>query len=278
MDDFPDDEVCKTMDKLLSTSMEMSRSMNQLSQQYIKEIDIKIRESTLKHIEDDNIYWALHGSRFKTAEYIREYQQLQISEDSIKMIKSRIGSYTDCKYPALEIGPGDGTWTGSLVACDPLYLIDYNDEFLNSTKKKFSQNYQNRLRCYLTRGTGLYMLPLNQFGFVFSWNTFNYFSFNQLEHYLGEIWRVLRPGGACMFSYNNAERPLCAKRAEDQLMSFIPKSLLCETIKAHGFIDIKTEDVDSTISWVEFRKPGKIMSNRAGQTLGKIILASHVKV
>lgn len=278
MDDFPDDDVCSSLDNLMDATLSMTNSMSMLTLQYIAEINIRIRESTYKHIGADNKYWATPGARFKTAEYIREYQQLKISEDSVKIIKSRIGSYTDCNYPALEIGPGDGVWTGSLVACDPLYLVDYNDEFLTSTKQQFSPKYQKRLRCYINRGNGLYMLPQGQFGFVFSWNTFNYFSLNQICIYLEDIHKVLRKGGACMFSYNNAELPLCAKRGEEQLMSFIPKSILFSIIEDRGFVNIKTEDVDSSVSWIEFRKAGKLTSNRVGQTLGKIILASHVKV
>ena len=277
MKDFEGDEACETMDRTLASAAEMIAATNSLGFGYLQEIAKDIRNATIAHIEDDNDYWAGHGARFKTAKYIREYQQLPVTADAKKMILARIGFYTDWKYPGLEIGPGDGEWTESLVACDPLYLIDYNEEFLTATKKKFSGAYQARLRCYTNGGEGLHMLPKEQFGFVFSWNTFNYFSFSQINNWLNEIYGVLRPGGACMFSYNNVERPICSVRAEDHLMSFVPKCVLWDTLKQHGFINIKTEDTDSALSWVEFRKPGKLKSNRTGQTLGKIILAAHVK-
>ena len=276
-DDFPVNEVCDLLDNLISSSLSTIGSANQLTSQYIEELEIEIREQTVDFIVRDNEYWDEHGARFKTAEYIREYQQLPVTEESLKIIRARIGCYTDWKYPALEIGPGDGEWTQHLTACDPLYLVDYNDEFLTATKNLFSKKYQNRLRCYTNNGAGLHMLPQDQFGFVFSWNTFNYFSFNQIGDWLYEIFKVLRPGGACMFSYHNAERPLCAQRGEEHLMSFVPKRILRSTIEGHGFIDIKFQDTDSTISWVEFRKPGKLTSTRTGQTLGKIILTPHVK-
>jgi len=277
IDDFPENKICDALDNLMNHALSTIRSSNQLVSQYIEEIDVEIRELTVKHIQDNNEYWAEHGARFKTADYIREYQQLPVTKTSQDIIRAKIGSYVDWKYPGLEIGPGDGKWTVKLVACDPLYLVDYNDEFLAATKAKFNEKYQNRLRCYRNHGDGLHMLPQDQFGFVFSWNTFNYFSFNQIGDWLGDIWKVLRPGGSCMFSYNNAERPLCSIRAEEHLMSFVPKTILCATIKGHGFENIKTQDTDSTISWVEFQKPGKLTSIRTGQTLGKIILTSHVK-
>ena len=243
----------------------------------ISDIENTISEQTLDFVLNDNEYWDQHNVRFKSARYNRDYQQLPITEDGKRIIKSRIGQYTDWKYPGLEIGPGDGEWTSSLVACDPLYILDHNDECLTTTKSQFSATYQNRLRCYKNRGEGLHMLPQEQFGFVFSWNTFNYFSFKQISDYLDDIWKVLRPGGACMFSYNNVEEPLSAKRAEDHLMSFIPKTMLCGMLEGYGFEHIKAENTDSTVSWVEFRKPGTLKSNRTGQTLGKIILTPHIE-
>jgi ubiquinone/menaquinone biosynthesis C-methylase UbiE len=120
------------------------------------------------------------------------------------------------------------------------------------------------------------MLPQNQFGFVFSWNTFNYLSLDQINHYLKEIYNVLRPGGACMFSYNDGENAISALRAEDKLMSFVPKTILRKVVNDNGFINIKTNDMDSAISWIEFQKPGELQSNRTGQTLGKIILTPHI--
>ena len=274
---YPDDEDCKWIDQLFGKTNHNLTLIDSVLDKRIEEIEEEICEQSVKFIMEDNKHWTQHNVRFKTAEYNREFQKLPITNEAAASVRSRIGFYTDWRFAGLEIGPGDGAWTQDLVACDPLYLIDYNDECLTTTKNQFSEKYRNRLRCYTNRGEGLHMLPQDQFGFVFSWNTFNYFSFNQIGDYLKEIWKVLRPGGGCMFSYNNAERPLCAQRAEDHLMSYIPKSILVDMIEGYGFEQIKTQDVDSTISWVEFRKPGDLMSQRTGQTLGKIILTPHVE-
>ena len=244
MDRYPEDPDCKWLDNMFSKTMKDLETINSVIDKRMEEIEEEICAQAAEFIVEDNKHWAQHNVRFKTAEYNRNFQKLKISETAEKTVRSRIGSYTDWKYPGLEIGPGDGQWTDALVACDPLYLVDYNDEFLNSTVNTFNKKYQARLRCYTNRGAGLHMLPQEQFGFVFSWNTFNYLSFDQITEYLEEIYKVLRPGGACMFSYNNAERHLCAIRAEDQLMSFVPKSILCAMIEEFGFEQIKAEDAD----------------------------------
>jgi ubiquinone/menaquinone biosynthesis C-methylase UbiE len=275
--EITDEEIrCELGARLILDNIELEKT-NSLVENYVEELDEIIMHQVFDFIRKDNIHYSLPGTVYKTAYHNRNYQDLKISNDTADIVRSRIGTYTDWRYPGLEIGPGDGVWTRNLVACDPLYIVDHNDEFLVTTKGKFNEQYQNRLRCYLNNSSSLYMLPQNQFGFVFSWNTFNYLSFNQINQYLREIYNVLRPGGACMFSYNNGERALCAERSENHLMSFIPETILRKVVRARGFIDIETTDLDSSVSWIEFRKPGSLASSRTGQTLGKIILKHHVK-
>jgi phospholipid N-methyltransferase/organic radical activating enzyme len=201
----------------------------------------------------------------------RGSRKLPLSEETSKKIIATVQKFSDWKYPALEIGPGDGIWTEHLVANEPLYLVDIHWDFLESTKSKFNAVYQNRLRLYKTNETDLSMLPQNQFGFVFSWNVFNYLTTDLIDQYLKEIFSVLRPGGVCMFSYNNAERTHCAKNVELGYMSYMPKKLLTTLIHQHGFEIIGLEDRDETISWAEIRKPGVLSTIKAHPVLGEII-------
>lgn len=278
VEDFEDDLARPLRYSLDHAYRHISNSCEKARESLI-EIDQAIADGAFELIREDNIYWnAEHGTRFKTAEFQRKFQQLKLSTDTVTAVRARIGLYVDWRFPGLEIGPGDGEWTRQLVACDPLYLVDYNIEFLASSKKQFNEKYQPRMRLYTNRGEGLNMLPQHQFGFIFSWNTFNYLSFNQINEYLGDIYKALRPGGACMFSYNNGERSFCAQRAEEKLMSFVPETLLCKVLRKHKFIDIKPSNVDSAVSWIEFRKPGQLRSSRSGQALGKIILTQHAEV
>lgn len=244
--------------------------IDQLKRDYIQHIYKIIRDETFETIVEENKYYSQPNVRYRSANYFR-HKELKMTEISKEVIRARIGFYIDWRYPGLEIGPGDATWTKELVAADPLYVVDYNDEFLGFTKQSFNEKYRNRLRCYKNMGEGLHMIPQNQMGFVFSWNTFNYFSMSQIKKYVKEIWNVLQPGGSCIFSYNNAERPHSALRSEERLMTFIPEQILTKIIRSFGFINVVSRDCDSAVSWVEFQKPGKLSSQRGGQTLGKII-------
>lgn len=195
-----------------------------------------------------------------------------VSPATKQLVQGRIDQYVDWRYPGLEIGPGRGTWTQSLVACDPLYVCDIYDEFLTETRLQFPASYQNRLRTYkIDRQTNsLAALPQGQFGFVFAWNVFNFFPRVELAHYLKQIFQVLRPGGVAMFSYNNCDRAEPANYAEIGWMSWIPLSQLAPLVTGLGFDIVHTGKSESNVDWIEIRKPGQLTTTKAHQVMGEI--------
>ena len=158
-------------------------------------------------------------------DFNRQYRTLKMFPNTIQDIVSRLHYYVSWQHPGLEIGPGDGQWTPHLVAMDPLYLIDVHQEFLNNTVNNFQEPYRSRLRPYLIKHASLHTLPTEQFGLIFSWNTFNYFNLRFIEHYLGNLMPLLKPGGVIMFSYNNCERYECTQLFERDFMTFVPESI-----------------------------------------------------
>ena len=201
----------------------------------------------------------------------RELRGYIMHADVRKLVKGRLGHYVSWKHPALEIGPGDGLWTEDLVGFDPLYIVDVHEEFLNATKQRFSPEYQRRIRPYQIAHGDLSALPKEQFGFVFAWNVFNYFSIDTIEMYLANIKPLLKPGGVVMFSYNNCENYKSVEMFENHFMTYVPNKDLMAVIKRQGYKVIAVRDEPTMTSWVEISAPGELTSQRAGQTLGKIL-------
>ena len=112
---------------------------------------------------------------YQNPDRIREVRQLYIPNGADEIVSQAIDLYVDWRYPGLEIGCRDGHWTKYMVGCDPLYVVDVFQEFLDSTKAGYPEEYQQRLRSYLIKDHNLSALPQDQFGFVFSWNYFNCF-------------------------------------------------------------------------------------------------------
>ena len=232
-------------------------------EQYIRDAEPKLLADSME--EYKNYYLTVD------AEFHRKAEVITIAKETEKKVKACIGKYIDWRYPGLEIGPGDGKWTNNLVGCDPLYLVDIHQMFLDSTKKMFNKQYQHRLRTYLTDETDLSMIPRSQIGFAFSWDLFHYLPLEVISTYLNEIFAVLRPGGTFMFSYCDGERPTPMHRVEDQFMRYTPKAMVVNIAKKAGFIGIETFDEEFMISWMEIHKPGILTSNRAAQTRGELI-------
>lgn len=204
---------------------------------------------------------------------IRKIRVLNLSANIQQDIISRIQLHTSWKYPALEIGCRDGEWTKHLVAADPLYITDHYRDFLESASQQFPDEYQRRLRSYLSRDTDLSMLPSGQFGFVFCWNFLNYRSLDTIKEYLKSVKELLRPGGVFMFSYNNADQHEQAGYAEGFWMSYMPKSMLVPLCESLGFEVVQTRDVrgeGTAVSWIELKKSGTLQTVKAHQVLGEI--------
>jgi SAM-dependent methyltransferase len=201
---------------------------------------------------------------------IRRVRKLYMPSHAVPVLMSRLGLALDWRYPTLEIGCRDGEWTSHLVAGDPLYIVDTHQEFLNSTMSQFNSEYQRRIRPYLIKDQDFSVLPQGQFGFVFSWNFFNYLSLDTIKHHLQEIFNLLKPGGRVIFSYNNGDLPEAAEHAEHYYMTYMPKSLLLPMCDMLGYDILDHQDFHPALSWVELQRPGELTTTKAHQVLGSI--------
>jgi len=203
-------------------------------------------------------------------DFVRKERALPITKDIETVVQQRLMFYTNWKYPALELGCRDGEWTRHMVAADPLYVMDRYREFLDNTNKQFLPEYQNRLRKYLLVNNDLNNLPKRQFGFIFSWNFFNYISLDTITHMLPELYELMRPGGVFMFSYNDGDTPTGAAMSDSQVQTYLPKSILLPTCQAAGFEILSEYDYEGRVHWLEIKKPGLLHTVKAHQVLGKI--------
>lgn len=212
------------------------------------------------------------GSDSFPADKEREVRSFITSDKTKQKILSIIQTFTIPKYACLEIGPGDGVWTPFLVAGDPLYLVDIQQEFLDSTAFKFPEQYRKRLRPYLLEFNdcfNLSKLPQNQIGFVFSWNVFEYFPATETRLYLESCYNVLRPGGRMLFSYNNCNFIECVNHAEMGNKSWMTEEILLSICSEIGFEIEKTDSSEE--SWMLIKKPGELKTVKTHQALGEII-------
>jgi SAM-dependent methyltransferase len=245
------------------------------NKQIVKEIEDTISAITL---EIDQLAKTLFDvteqkNKFKESNF---FQLLELDEIQTEYISNRIGSYCDWLYPSLIIYPREKKWLSStVVASDPLYLMQHHSTKLTDLIEDFSEVYKNRLRCYANNDFSI--LPQQQFRFVLLWDFLNYIAFDYFKLYLEEIYNLLKPGGSFMFSYNNCDLEGPAKLAELTDVSYANARIVKTLAETIGFEIIKFEDLltgdalTTHISWVELRKPGELVTVKSHQAVAKIL-------
>jgi SAM-dependent methyltransferase len=208
--------------------------------------------------------------QYGDVEHVRNGRKIKVNDEISDIVRQRINLLCNWRYPTLEIGCRDGEWTQFLVASDPLYVLDRQREFLDSTNDRFPESYQHRLRKYPLVNHDLSALPENQFGFIFSWGYFNYVSMDTMKLYLQQCLRLLRPGGTFMFTYNDGDTPAGSGMAENHAQSYMPKSYLITLCESLGYEIAAEYDFEPYVSWIDIRRPGELETNKAHQVMGEI--------
>jgi hypothetical protein len=244
-----------------------------------KKIIDKVRQEVLSiTLEIDQLANSLFNTdeQRDTFTLSRANQLLELSDEQTEYITNRIGSYCDWLYPSLIVYPREKKWLlSTVVSSDPLYLIQHESVNLRTLIEDFSEVYQNRLRCYDINNFD--KLPQGQFRFVLLWDFLNYISFDQFEFYLSTMFKLIRPGGSFMFSYNNSDLEGPAKISELKGSSYANARIVESLARQSGFEIIKFEDLATGdalithVSWVELHKPGTLSTVKAHQALAKII-------
>jgi SAM-dependent methyltransferase len=222
--------------------------------------------------ESERVFY--HEMPFETSEYILN-RRLRLDNQSLVELQGRIKILTDWRLPGMMLRPGLEMFVEEMVPMDPLYLVDTHQDLLDPAIRKFTAEYQRRLRPYVVNdrqpGPIMNQLPNNQFGFVFAFNFFNFRPLELINRYLTELHAKLRPGGVLIMTYNNCDRSHGVALAERNWMLYTPKRLILEHAATLGFEIITECDAPGDVSWLELRRSGDIDSLRGGQTLAKII-------
>ncbi len=246
-----------------------SQSLDQLKQHLRQQI--AEQESNYLH---DSFRVFEHEMVFENNDYILN-RRLKIDDDSNIALKTKIRNLSDWRLPGLIFRPGLESYVEDMVPLDPLYLVDQHEDLLKPCVRKFTPEYQRRLRQYVVNdrqpGTILHQLPDNQFGFVLAYNYFNFKPVEILNRYISELAAKLRPGGTMLMTYNNCDRAHGVALAERAWMMYQPRRLVQAHVEKTGLEVVEAYDGPGDLSWLEIRKPGNIETIRGGQTLAKIV-------
>lgn len=211
---------------------------------------------------------------FETADWIKNRRFQATDQDQLEL-RTLIRNYGDWRLPGMIIRPIGSKFLEDMVPLDPLYLVDTQQELLDPCVQQFTPDYQKRLRVYVVNDyqhiNPLDALPNDQFGFIFSYNFFNYKPIGVINRYLQAFAQKLRPGGRAVFTYNDCDRSQGVGLAEKNFMCYTPGSTVRRLVEQAGLIVEDQRLADYDLAWMDVRRPGDLVSYRGAQTLAKII-------
>lgn len=212
-----------------------------------------------------------------SCDYILQ-RQLSLTESSKKFLDGRIKRYGDWHHCGMILRPGLEQYINSLVALDPLYIVDTDRALLTPAMSRFNPIYQQRLRPYVIQesldNTMLDVFPDEQFAFILAFNYFNYKPLELTRRLLLELYGKLRSGGVVAFTFNDCDRSGAIDLVERNFMCYTPGRLLLSAAETMGYQIHEIYRIDAACTWVELMRPGTLTSLRGGQSLAKIIAKS----
>src|SRR5215213_8668759 len=111
----------------------------------------------------------------------------------------------------LEIGSGGGRWTQYLLpAARRLVVVELNPESLDHLRRRFPA-HADRIEFHRTSGYEMAAVPDGSIDLVFTFDVLVHVEPEGIAGYLGEIERVLRPGGRAVVHYGDKRKPIAAE-------------------------------------------------------------------
>ena len=131
-----------------------------------------------------------------------------------KMRRRYLEPYVTPDTVALEIGSGGGRWTHYLLRARKVVVVELNPEFFGYLRERFPED-ADKLEFHETSGYEIPDVPDESIDFVFSFGTFVHIDPEDIDGYLGEIRRVLRPEGTATIHYGDRSKKFFAGRPPD---------------------------------------------------------------
>ena len=199
----------------------------------------------------------------KTPEWFRmdleqKKQKPFVDPNLQRMVQTKIFQFARTNiYNSLEIGPGGGMFSMDFRAWRLNYFLDLLLDREKVIRKKFNPRHHKYLKFYTTRNTECSNIPQNSCNFVFSWDTFVFFTQQHVQQYLHDIKRILIPGGYCFIQYADCHYDLELDLAKRGYWNYNTKTAMTQIIEDEGYEVVEMNQFRPCASYAIFRKPGK---------------------
>ena len=160
-------------------------------------------------------------------------------------------------YNSLEIGPGNGMFSMDFRAWRLNFFLDLTHKIGPKIMEKFHPLHRKYLKFYKTSNTDCSSIPQSSCNFVFSWDTFVFFTQKHVRQYIHDIKRVLIPGGYCFIQYADCHYDEDLHNAKRGYWNYNTKTAMTQMIEDEGYEVVEMNQFRPGANYAIFKKPGK---------------------
>lgn len=241
--------------------IEKLKKLKESDFQQLIDTNLQILEDLAEAVDANNE--RVISQRDKTPEWFLrdlEYKQNHnhVNPHLYRTIQNKIFQFAKTNlYNSLEIGPGNGQFSKEFRAWRKNFFLDINLTLEQKVRRRFNPGHQKHIVWYNTRAHECSNIPQGSCNFVFSWDTFVFFTQNHIQHYLHEIKRVLIPGGYVFVNYADCHYDFDLTQAKRGYWNYNTKTEMERIIKEEGYEVIEMNKFCPGANYAIFRKPGK---------------------
>jgi len=233
-----------------------------------------LREEVFREVlEHEGTYYTASSNFYQYNKDSSEgLDSLETDPEFDDLVRNRINIITDWQFPGVVFRPQACDFMREMVACDPLYLVDTNQDSMLPGIKQFGKRYQRRL-CFADTieyiDTMMQDLPPKQIGLILVTNFFELRPIELLEKYFKEFITLLRSGGKLAFTFNDCDDSTAVQFVEARQRCYTPGREVVRILEELGYTIIYKTMHNSGLGYIECTAPGELTTLRGGQTLAK---------
>jgi len=188
-----------------------------------------------------------------------EKKDLVTSQILYYAIKDKIWHFAKTNvYNSLEIGPGNTNFSDLFLAWRNQFFLDILPELEKVVREKFNPQHQKYIKFFTTEKHNCGDIPHNSVNFIFSWDTFVFFTEDEIDEYLSSMNKILVPGGYVMIQYADCHYEYDLEMSKKSYWAYNNKSIMKNLIENNGYIVIEMDQFKPGQNYTIFKKPGNV--------------------
>lgn len=247
------EEIKLLIEKLERVKKEDLQELIDSNLKILKDLALAVdanNERVINRLDKTPKWFELDLAEKKEKPVVDQVTQRQVQSKIFQFARTNI-------YNSLEIGPGNGMFSMDFRTWRLNYFLDISPAIKRTILPMFNTRHHKYLKFYQTRNTECSNIPQGSCNFVFSWDTFVFFTQQHVQQYLHDIKRVLIPGGYVFLQYADCHYDQELDLAKRGYWNYNTKTAMTQIIKDEGYEVVEMNQFRPGASYAIFRKPGK---------------------